>query len=509
MSETDIDVVIIGAGISGIGMAVHLQQHCRDHRFTLIERRAHLGGTWDLFSYPGIRSDSDMHTLGFVFEPWTEQKAIADGPSILTYLNRIVDERGIRDHIRFGHKLIAARWSSADARWTLEMERVDGAAATLTARYLYMGSGYYDHDAGHDPAFSGRENFKGRIIHPQFWPENLDYAGKRVAIIGSGATAVTLLPNLTDKGDGKGATHVTMIQRTPTYYFIRPAKDGLANFLRRIMPETWAYAITRFKNIQLQNYAYKRARAKPQKVAEWLIGKVREGLGGAMNEADFTPPYNPWEQRLCLVPDNDMFDAIREGRASVVTDTIERFTQGGVQLASGRHIDADIIITATGLKIAMAGKVAFSVDGAPINWHDHFYYKGLMFSNIPNLSIVFGYLNASWTLKADIVSAYTCRLLNHMKATGADIVVPHLSDEDAKADDMLFDFSSGYVQRALDSIPRNGRADPWRLNQDYLHDKGLLLKGAIEDGVLRFAKAGAPPIRQNVPHDAPEMLAAE
>ncbi|MEQ1688892.1 MAG: NAD(P)/FAD-dependent oxidoreductase, partial [Sphingopyxis sp.] len=365
MSEADIDVAIIGAGISGIGMAVHLQQQCPDHSFTLVERRAHLGGTWDLFSYPGIRSDSDMHTLGFVFEPWTEQKAIADGPNILAYLNRIVDERGIRKAIRFGHKLIAARWSSTDARWTLEMERSDGTSATMTARYLYMGSGYYDHDAGHDPEFEGRENFKGQIIHPQFWPENLDYVGKRVAIIGSGATAVTLLPNLADKGDGSGAAHVTMIQRTPTYYFIHPSKDGLANFMRRIMPETWAYAITRFKNIHMQNYAYKRARAKPQKVADWLIGKVREGLGGTMNEADFTPPYGPWEQRLCLVPDNDMFDAIREGRASVVTGTIERFTQGGVQLASGKHIDADIVITATGLKIAMAGKVAFSVDGEP------------------------------------------------------------------------------------------------------------------------------------------------
>ncbi|MEQ1509074.1 MAG: NAD(P)/FAD-dependent oxidoreductase [Sphingopyxis sp.] len=499
MSEADIDVAIIGAGISGIGMAVHLQQHCPEHSFTLIERRANLGGTWDLFNYPGIRSDSDMHTLGFVFEPWTERKAIADGPSILAYLNRIVDERGLRDTIRFNHKLVAAHWSSADARWTLEMEGSDGTSASMTARYLYMGSGYYDHDAGHDPEFAGRENFKGQIIHPQFWPENLDYAGKRVVIIGSGATAVTLLPNMTDKGDGKGAAHVTMLQRTPTYYFIRPAEDGLANFMRHIMPEKWAYAATRFKNIHMTDYAFKRARAKPQKVADWLIGKVRDGLGGTMNEADYTPPYGPWDQRLCLVPDNDMFDAIRQGHASVVTDTIERFTQGGVQLASGKHIDADIIITATGLKIAMAGKVAFSVDGEPINWHDHFYYKGLMFSNIPNLSIVFGYLNASWTLKADIVSAYTCRLLNHMKATGADSVVPYLSDDDAKVDDILFDFSSGYIQRGLGHIPQNGAADPWRLNQDYLRDKKLLLNGPINDGVLRFAKAGAPPIRQNRP----------
>ena len=497
MSEADIDVAIIGAGISGIGMAVHLQTNCPDRSFTLVERRANLGGTWDLFKYPGIRSDSDMHTLGFVFEPWTEQKAIADGPNILAYLNRIVDERGLRGNIRFNHKLVAARWSSTDARWALEMACEDGSTEAMTARYLYMGSGYYDHDAGHDPEFAGRENFKGQIVHPQFWPQDMDYAGKKVVVIGSGATAVTLLPNLADNSDGKGAAHVTMLQRTPTYYFIRPAKDRLANFMRRIIPEKWAYAVTRFKNIHMTDYAFKRARAKPQKVADWLIGKVRDGLGGTMNEADFTPPYGPWDQRLCLVPDNDMFNAIREGRASVVTDQIERFTQGGVQLASGKHLDADIIITATGLKIAMAGKVAFTVDGEPIDWHQHFYYKGLMFSNVPNMSIVFGYLNASWTLKADIVSAYTCRLLNHMKAAGADIVVPYLSDEDARADDVLFDFSSGYVQRALGSIPQNGRADPWRLNQDYLHDKGLLLKGAIEDGVLRFAKAGAAPIKQN------------
>lgn len=509
MAEADLDVAIIGAGISGIGMAAHMQQRCPERSFALFERRANLGGTWDLFRYPGIRSDSDMHTLGFVFEPWKEQKAIADGPNILAYLNRIADERGIRQHIRFNSKLVAASWSSAEARWTLTIEGTDGTTSTATARYIYMGAGYYDYDGGHDPEFAGRDSFKGQIIHPQFWPADLDYRDKKVVVIGSGATAVTLVPSMANSGAG----HVTMLQRTPTYYFIRPAEDALANFMRRIMPERWAYAITRFRNVHLQNIGFKRARSRPEKVAQTLKDKVREGLGGEMNEADFTPPYNPWEQRLCLVPDNDLFDAIREGRASVVTDHIERFTPTGIALTSGRHIDADIIVTATGLKLTMAGKAAFTVDGEAIDWHRHFYYKGCMFSNVPNLSVVFGYLNASWTLKADIVAAYTCRILNQLAAVKADFVVPDLSDEDAKAAEVVFDFSSGYVQRALDYLPQNGARDPWRLNQDYLHDKQLLLNGVILDGVLNAARAGDRTIRQNrhveLVEAAPQAMAAE
>lgn len=507
MSERDVDVAIIGAGLSGIGMAVHLQKDCPDRSYTILERRENLGGTWDLFRYPGIRSDSDMHTLGFVFEPWREQKAIADGPNILGYLNRIADERGVRKHIQFDSKVVAARWSSDTARWTIEIEHSDGASSVVTARYVYMGAGYYDYDAGYDPEFAGRESFKGQIVHPQFWPENLDYKGKRIVVIGSGATAVTLLPNLA-RG---GAEHVTMLQRTPTYYAIRPAEDGLANFMRKVMPDTWAYGITRFKNVRMQKFFFNRARTRPEKVSEFLLGKVREELGDSMNEADFTPPYGPWDQRLCLVPDGDMFKEIKAGRAEVVTDHIERFTENGIQLKSGKHLDADIIITATGLKLAVAGKVAFSVDGQPIDWHQHFYYKGCMFSNVPNLSIVFGYLNASWTLKADIVSTYTCRVLNHMKQTGNDIAVPMLSDADARAADVVFDFSSGYVQRALNYLPRNGTTEPWRLNQDYLHDKQILLHAPVEDGVLQLSKAGRAPIQQNTPvaPAVPEAIAAE
>lgn len=510
MSESPqhFDMMIVGAGISGIGMAVHMQQNCPDRSFALLERRSNLGGTWDLFRYPGIRSDSDMHTLGFVFEPWKHEKSIADGPSILDYLNRIADERDIRRHIRFDHKLTDASWSSQDARWTLTVEHGDGKTAIFTAGFLYMGSGYYDYDQGYDPDFPGRNDFTGRIVHPQFWPADLDYSGKKVVVIGSGATAVTLVPSLTEQGDGKGAAHVTMLQRTPTWYFIRPAKDAFANRLRRFLPETWAYAITRFKNVRLQNFAFKLARRDPQKVADNLLGKIRDHLGPQMNAADFTPPYNPWEQRLCLVPDGDFFNALKAGTADVVTDHVDRFTPTGIQLTSGRHLDADIIVTATGLKLAVAGKARFTVDGAPIDWHKHFYYKGCMFSNVPNLSVVFGYLNASWTLKADIVAAYTCRVLNHMAQAGADIALPLLSPDDAKAAEVVFDFSSGYVQRALDYLPQNGIADPWRLNQDYLADKPKFLKGPIDDGVLRFAKAGTLTIQQIDVAEAPRELEA-
>lgn len=494
-SPVDTDVLIVGAGISGIGMAVHLGQRCPNERYMILERRADLGGTWDLFRYPGIRSDSDMHTLGYIFEPWREEKAIADGPNILAYLNRVTDERGVRPHIRFRHTVVAARWSSAEARWSVEVDvEAEGAAPrreTITARWLYMGSGYYDYDQGHDPVFEGREDFQGDIIHPQFWPENYDYSGKRIVVIGSGATAVTLVPNLT-RG---GAAHVTMLQRTPTWYFIRPSEDRFANTLRRFLSPELAYRLTRFKNVRLQNYGFKFARSKPDKMGERLLAGVREGLGEEKyNAADFTPPYGPWEQRLCLVPDNDLFAEIRVGRADVITDHIECFTATGIQLMSGRHLDADVIVTATGLKLAVAGKAAFEVDGRPVNWHDHFYYKGTMFSNIPNLSLVFGYLNASWTLKADIVSIFTCRVINEMRARGADMAVPELSEADAQADDVVFDFSSGYVQRALDMLPQNGAADPWRLNQDYLHDQWLLTKGPLNDGALKFRDAGAGPV---------------
>ncbi len=485
-SPVDQDVLIVGAGLSGIGMAAHLQMHSPDRSFSLVERRANLGGTWDLFRYPGIRSDSDMHTLGFVFEPWRHEKSIADGPSILEYLNRIVDERGIREHIRFNNKVVGADWDSAAARWTVTMEDDKGAVSTTTARWLYLGSGYYDYDEPFDANFTGREDFAGQIIHPQFWPKDFDYSGKKVVVIGSGATAVTIVPSMADK-----AAHVTMLQRTPTWYAIRPAKDGFANFLRKILPEKTAYRLTRFKNIRLQDIVFRRAREKPEKVAEFLTKKLKQALGDRYDPVAFTPPYNPWDQRLCLVPDADFFEAMKAGKASVVTDHIERFDKTGIQLKSGQHLDADVIITATGLKLAVAGKIPVRVDGEPVAWNEHFYYKACMFSNVPNFSVVFGYLNASWTLRADIVSEYVCRVLNHMRDTGTTVATPLLADPTSLTEENIFDFSSGYIQRALHIMPKNAEKLPWRLSQNYVQDRIDMRTGPVDDGVLKFGKAAS------------------
>ena len=485
-SPVDQDVLIVGAGLSGIGMAAHLQMHSPGRSFALVERRANLGGTWDLFRYPGIRSDSDMHTLGFVFEPWRHEKSIADGPSILEYLNRIVDERGIREHIRFNNKVVGADWDSAAARWTVTMEDDKGAVSTTTARWLYLGSGYYDYDEPFDANFTGREDFAGQIIHPQFWPKDFDYSGKKVVVIGSGATAVTIVPSMADK-----AAHVTMLQRTPTWYAIRPAKDGFANFLRKILPEKTAYRLTRFKNIRLQDIVFRRAREKPEKVADFLTKKLKQALGDRYDPVAFTPPYNPWDQRLCLVPDADFFEAMKAGKASVVTDHIERFDKTGIQLESGQHLDADVIITATGLKLAVAGKIPVRVDGEPVAWNEHFYYKACMFSNVPNFSVVFGYLNASWTLRADIVSEYVCRVLNHMRDTGTTVATPLLADPTSLTEENIFDFSSGYIQRALHIMPKNADKLPWRLSQNYVQDRIDMRTGPVDDGVLKFGKAAS------------------
>ncbi len=488
-APVDQDVLIVGAGISGIGMAVHLQMNCPDRSFALVERRANLGGTWDLFRYPGIRSDSDMHTLGFIFEPWKHEKSIADGPSILAYLNRIVDERHIRDHIRFNRKVVGADWSSAEGRWTVTLEDDAGATTTTTARWLYLGSGYYDYDEPYDAHFPGREDFAGQIVHPQFWPKDFDYAGKKVVVIGSGATAVTIVPSMTERGDGKGAAHVTMLQRTPTWYAIRPAKDGIANFLRKILPEKLAYSITRFKNIRLQDIVFRRARENPEKVADFLTKKLKQALGDKYDPVAFTPPYNPWDQRLCLVPDADFFEAMKAGQASVVTDHIERFDRTGIQLKSGGHLDADIIITATGLKLAVAGKIPVRVDGETVDWSQHFYYKACMFSNVPNFAAVFGYLNASWTLRADLVSEYVCRVLNHMRDTDTTVATPVLEDPSTLVEDDIFDFSSGYIQRALHIMPKSAVDMPWRLSQNYVRDRVDMRTGTIADGILTFGHA--------------------
>ena len=482
---TDFDVLIVGAGISGIGMAAHMKEKAPDHSFAIVERRENLGGTWDLFRYPGIRSDSDMHTLGFDFEPWKHEKSIADGPAILEYLDRIVDERDIRRHIRFGHKVVAADWRESDARWHVTLETDDGERKMLTANWLYLGAGYYDYDEPYDPGFDFGE-FDGQVIHPQFWPKDLDYAGKNVVVIGSGATAVTIVPSMSDK-----AAKVTMLQRTPTWMFSRPAKDGLANFLRKILPEKLAYRITRFKNIKLQDISFKRARTKPEKVGDFLHKKITKIMGKDFDLTPFTPPYNPWDQRLCLVPDDDLFEAIKSGKAEVVTGRIKAFEKGGVRLEENSFMPADIVVTATGLKLAVAGKIKLSMEGQPVDLAQRFYYKGCMFSNLPNLAVVFGYLNASWTLRADINSDYVCRVLNEMRATGTDIAVPVLPDDHTLEEDDIFDFSSGYIQRGKAIMPKNAVEYPWRLNQEYVLDRKRMRNDPVADGILDLRRKGA------------------
>ncbi|MBM0170570.1 flavin-containing monooxygenase [Altererythrobacter sp. C41] len=490
MSATppDFDVLIVGAGISGIGMAAHMEMMCPGRSYAVVERREDLGGTWDLFRYPGIRSDSDMHTLGFVFEPWKHEKSIADAPAILDYLNRIVDERGIRGKIRYGHKVLSADWRSSEARWHVTAELPDGTTTTLTANFLYLGSGYYDYDDPYDAGFDFGE-FAGRVVHPQFWPEDLDYAGKNVVVIGSGATAVTIVPAMAEQ-----AAHVTMLQRTPTWMFSRPAKDRIANFLRKLLPEELAYRITRWKNIKLQDISYKRARERPEKVKEFLHKRIRKIFAGRdYDAAAFTPPYNPWEQRLCLVPDDDLFEAIKRGKADIKTGRIARFVKEGIELESGEVLPADVVITATGLKLAIAGKIAVSQDGAPVDFAQRYYYKGCMFSNLPNLAVVFGYLNASWTLRADLNSDYVCRLLNEMEAKGAQIAMPVLSEAEQAAleDDDIFDFSSGYIQRSKHIMPKNAVDFPWRLNQEYVLDRKRMAEDPVDDGIIAFRRAGA------------------
>lgn len=476
----DFDVLIVGAGISGIGMAAHLQMHSPDRTYALVERRANLGGTWDLFRYPGVRSDSDMHTLGFVFEPWRHEKSIADADAILEYLNRIVDERGIREHIRFSHKVVSADWRGDEARWHVTLERDDGSQSHVTANWLHLGSGYYDYDGPYDAGFDFSA-FEGEVVHPQFWPEHLDYAGKNVVVVGSGATAVTLVPSMADK-----AARVTMLQRTPTWMFSRPAKDRFANTLRKFLPDTLAYRITRWKNVFMQDKGFKTARDKPEKVKEFLHRKIENVLGSDYDRAAFTPPYNPWEQRLCLVPDADLFEAMKAGRAEIVTGNIAAFEKDGVRLTDGQFLPADIIVTATGLNLAIAGKIAISQDGEPVKFEERFYYKGAMFSNLPNLSTVFGYLNASWTLRTDINSEFVCKVLNAMRARNADVATPYLPEDHGLVEDDLFDFSSGYIQRGKHIMPKSAVDLPWRLNQDYRFDRKALSSSPIDDGNLRF-----------------------
>lgn len=467
------DVVVVGAGISGIGAGYHLQANSPDRSYVILEGRERLGGTWDLFRYPGIRSDSDMYTLGFSFRPWTDAKAIADGPAILRYLDETAREHGVDRHIRYRHRVKSAAWSSEDALWTVVAEREEG-EVTLTCSFLFMATGYYNYARGYTPDFPGVADFAGRIVHPQFWTDDVDYAGKRVVVIGSGATAVTLVPEL-----ARQAAHVTMLQRSPTYIVARPSEDKIANWLRSKLPAKTAYGLTRWKNVLLQQYFYRIARKRPEKAKQAIIDMVRDELGPDYDVGThFTPSYNPWDQRLCLVPDADLFVSIREGKASVVTDTIDRFTRTGIRLASGRELEADLIVTATGLEIQLLSGMPVTVDGKLFEPAKHMTYKGMMFSDVPNFAISFGYTNASWTLKADLTANYMTRLLNAMKKRGMRQVTPRLKEP---VEEMPFlDFTSGYVQRAAAHLPRQGTRKPWRVHQNYTLDVMALKFGGID-----------------------------
>ncbi len=483
-----VDVIIVGAGLSGVGAARHLQQKAPDKTFAILEARDAIGGTWDLFRYPGVRSDSDMFTLGYTFKPWTEAKAIADGDAILRYVREAAAETGIDQHIRFQHRVVRAAWSSADARWTVECERgPEKEIVRITCGFLFMCSGYYRTAAGYMPDYPGIENFKGRVIHPQNWPQDLDVAGKRIVVIGSGATAVTLVPELAQR-----ASHVTMLQRSPTYIVGRPGVDPIAEWLRKRLPQKLAYALIRWKNVLLGMYFFRLCRRDPERVKALIRNNVRAHLGEDFDvETHFTPRYNPWDQRLCLAPDGDFFAALKSGRASVATDHIERFTEDGILLKSGAALPADIVVSATGLVLEVLGGMQVSVDGRAIDFSKTFNYKGIMYSDVPNLASSFGYTNASWTLKCDLTCDYVTRLINHMSANGLASATPRVRDADLKPEPWL-DFSSGYVQRAMDYFPKQGNKKPWKLYQNYVLDLMTLRHGKLDDGVLEFARRPAP-----------------
>jgi monooxygenase len=480
------DVLIVGAGLSGIGAGYHLQQKCPSKSFALLEGRDCIGGTWDLFRYPGIRSDSDMFTLGYSFKPWTNPKAIADGPSILNYVRDTATENGIDKKIRFRHKVKRASWSTPDARWNVEAERTSGEGATemvrFTCNFLFVCSGYYRYEDGYTPEFLGRDDFKGEIVHPQKWPEALDYAGKRVVVIGSGATAVTLVPEM-----AKLAAHVTMLQRSPTYVVARPAQDELAIKLRKRLGNSIAYHLIRWRNVMFSMYFFQLARRQPERVKKLILGGVRMALGPDYDVAiHFNPRYNPWDQRLCLVPDGDLFNSIREKRASVATCEIDRFTEKGIRLKDGSELEADIIVTATGLVVQMLGGMEVAVDGRAVDFARTLNYKGMMYSDVPNLASTFGYTNASWTLKCDLTCEYVCRLLNYMDRRGYKQCMPHNVDPTIEELPSL-SFSSGYVQRALAKMPKQGSKRPWRLYQNYALDLVTLRFGKVNDGVMRYS----------------------
>ena len=487
MSLEHFDVLVVGAGLSGIGAGCHLQARCPDKTYAILEARDCIGGTWDLFRYPGIRSDSDMYTLGYAFRPWKDAKAIADGPSILSYVRETAREHRIDEKVRFHHRVVRAEWSTPDARWTVEAARSDtGETVRMSCCFLMMCSGYYRYDEGYTPEFRGTERFRGPIVHPQQWTEDIDYAGKRVVVIGSGATAVTLVPAL-----AQSAAHVTMLQRSPTYIVSLSTEDPVASFLQRRLPARLAYPILRWKNVLLMTLSFQLSRRRPA-IAKALLrrGVERQLPPGYDIDTHFNPSYGPWDQRLCLAPDGDLFEAICSGRASMVTDSIDTFSERGLRLQSGAELEADVIVTATGLNLLALGGMPIAVDGWEVDVAKTMSYKGMMLAGVPNLAIAFGYTNASWTLKCDLTCEYVCRLLKHMREQGYAQCTP-LNRDPSITEEPFIDFSSGYVQRSIDQFPKQGSKAPWRLYQNYALDILSLRFGAVSDGAMQFARAGS------------------
>ncbi len=478
MSIEHVDVLVVGAGLSGIGAAAQLRRRHPGRSVAVLEGRGASGGTWDLFRYPGVRSDSDMFTLGYRWRPWRGDRALADGHSILQYVRDVAREHDVERLIRYDHRVTGASWDSATQRWTVEVEH-DGVPQQLTTGFLWGCSGYYDYEQGHSPQFPGTERFAGRIVHPQHWPEDLDHAGLRIVVIGSGATAVTLVPALAD-----AAEHVTMLQRSPTYVVSLPARDRLAALLAKL-PERVAFPLVRWKNILVAMASYQLSRRRPELLRRLIRRATLAQLPDHVDvDTHFRPAYDPWDQRLCFVPDGDLFASLRRGTASIVTDTIETFTGRGLRLGSGAELEADLVVTATGLTLKPFGGIELSVDGAAVKVGDTMAYKALMLSGVPNFAFTIGYTNASWTLKADLVAEYVCRLLDHLDERGYRSVVAPVDEEVGRSP--FLDFSSGYVVRSLDVLPQQGDREPWRLRQNYLHDLRTIRTTPIEDGVLRF-----------------------
>lgn len=482
MNEAHLDVLIVGAGLSGICAARYLETAFPERRYAILEARDRLGGTWDLFRYPGIRSDSDMYTLGFSFRPWRNPKAIADGPSILSYLQETAEDLGISEHIRYNRRVVKASWSSADQRWTVTVRGPDGAEEALTCSFLWCCTGYYRYDQGYTPDFPGLERFAGPVIHPQHWPEDLDVAGKKVVVIGSGATAVTLVPEL-----AKAGAQVTMLQRSPTYIVSMPSVDAWAERVKRRLPQRQAHRFVRTKNILVATSFYQFCQRFPGAARKVILRRVRAAVGDAVPDLEqhFTPSYDPWDQRLCLVPDGDLFQVLREGKVSLITDHIEAFTPSGVALRSGRTVEADVIVTATGLQLQFMGGAALELDGERVEIGKLRMYKGAMLSDVPNAAFILGYTNASWTLKAELVCQWVTRVLRHMDQRGFGVCVPRRVDPTVQ-DEPVLDLSAGYVLRALHELPTQGSKPPWKLYQNYILDRRLYRRQPIDDGTLQF-----------------------